>query len=76
MVSILLVPKREDNKYVKQLYKDRWYNSLHEVYESDWYKDRYQKCLDSYRGKWCGVPEDMCNLKRVFEGNWCWVEVD
>ena len=42
-----------------------------QVYESEWYRNRYQECIDSYRGKRCWVPEQMCTLDRLISGNFC-----
>ena len=69
----ILHPLSKDTQIsdIETWHKNQWYNNLNEVYESDWYKEKYQECIDSYWGKRCWVPEQMCTLDRLISGNFC-----
>ncbi len=58
--------------YTTQRYKNQWYDNLEELYKSDWYREKYQECIDSYKDKHCGIPEEMCTLDRLISGNFCY----
>ena len=61
----------DEYNYLIDWYKNQWYENLEEVYESEWYNEKYQECIDSYKGKRCGIPEEMCTLERLIDGKFC-----
>lgn len=61
----------EESDYIRQRYENQWFKNLNEIYKSDWYREKYQECIDSYKDKHCGIPEEMCTLDRLISGDFC-----